>query len=750
MSNDLQGNESLPGETAGGGKGGESIASTSPIIPQSPKSQTLGAALAYACVGLSVIPVDPKTKKPHPDILPNKGEWKPYQAAIASETVIRSWFSRNGHKPNVGIVCGAVSGGLFCLDFDEPRFYHLWHESACGLDAGLVLQETGKGFHVIGRCPDSGGNLKLAWTQDDGEDTGRRAVIERKAEGGMFVACPSIHETGKQYTIVAGNLADVLTIPQEQYELLLDLARKLDEAPKTRQQLEQEARRAGQSGRNRRAAGTPGTSVIDAFNEAHPVADLLTRYGYLERGARFVRPGGKSASVVILEGKSYHHSANDAMSDGYRHDPFDLFCQYEHGGDVRAAVKAAAAALGLPEPHGGGATASTPEPKEKRPKPTTAEYVGALRGLGYTFRMNMSNDTVEVNGEAVSDGLRAKMRSQMRDIGYWRVNEAEDAWTAHAYDHRFHPVRDYLVGLVWDGKDTINEVARYVKDRDDFFPVFLRRWAIGAVARAYEPRGCQNRTLILEGDQGLGKSYFVRWLASKLVRPELYVEGPVNPDDKDNSIRLTTAWLWEVSELGATTRRSDREALKFFLSRQQVTVRHPYGHFDSVKPALSSFVGTVNDVGGILDDPTGYRRFMAVHVTGIDWGYSTALDPNQFWAQVKALYDSKEPWELHGDELAMARESCAQLEIADPLDDIILRLYEVTGDPTDFAATVDILDALHGAGWRLGSPRGEAMALAATMKRLGIASERRWVGAVRPRGFPGVKRLLTPSTPLPY
>jgi len=388
-------------------------------------------------------------------------------------------------------------------------------------------------------------------------------------------------------------------------------------------------------------------------------------------------------------------------------------------------------------------TASTPEPKEKRPKPTTAEYVAALRDLGYTFRMNMSNDAVEVNGQPISDGLRAKMRTQMRDIGYWRVNEVEDAWTAHAYDNRFHPVRDYLARLAWDGKDTINEVARYVKDRDDFFPVFLRRWAIGAAARACEPRGCQNRTLILEGDQGLGKSFFVRWLASQLERPELYVEGPVNPDDKDNSIRLTTAWLWEVSELGATTRRSDREALKFFLSRQQVTVRHPYGHCDSVKPALSSFVGTVNDVGGILDDPTGYRRFMAVHVTGIDWGYSTALDPNQFWAQAKALYDKGEPWELHGNELAMARESCARLEIEDPLDDIMARLYQVTGDPGDFAATVDILDTLHGAGWRMGTPRGEAMALAATMKRLGIASERHLVGMAQQRGFPGIKRTFT-------
>jgi hypothetical protein len=49
----------------------------------------------------------------------------------------------------------------------------------------------------------------------------------------------------------------------------------------------------------------------------------------------------------VKEGRSFHHSSNDPLNDGYWHRPFDVFCQFEHGGDCSAAVKAAAELLGM-------------------------------------------------------------------------------------------------------------------------------------------------------------------------------------------------------------------------------------------------------------------------------------------------------------------------------------------------------------------------------------------------------------------
>lgn len=378
-------------------------------------------------------------------------------------------------------------------------------------------------------------------------------------------------------------------------------------------------------------------------------------------------------------------------------------------------------------------------------QPLTQDYIDALASLGYTFRMNTCNDLVEVNGRALSDALAAKMRSQMRDLNYRQVNVLQDAWTAHAHDNRYHPIRDFLGGLTWDGQEHIERLCSCFRDKHGVFYVFLRRWLVGAVARAFEPNGCQNRMLVLDGAQGIGKSYFVRWLASPLKRPGLFIEGPIAPDDKDSQIRLITAWIWEVSELGSTTRRSDREALKYFLSMQQVTVRKPYGHNDLVKPALSSFIGTVNDVAGFLDDPTGYRRFMAANLTGIDWAYAKEIDPAQVWAQAKTLYDSGERWELGKEESERARQINLTYEVDDPLQDIFLRCYKVTGEPADFVATVDIRDTLNGHGWRMNSPRGETMAIAAMLKGMGLEKvQHRNQGGDRERGYCGIKRNARP------
>ena len=79
------------------------------------------------------------------------------------------------------------------------------------------------------------------------------------------------------------------------------------------------------------------------------INQALEQHDYTHHGERYVRPGGKSASVTVKDNRSFHHSSNDPLSDGYWHRPFDVFCHYDHGGDCRAAVKEAATILGLDE-----------------------------------------------------------------------------------------------------------------------------------------------------------------------------------------------------------------------------------------------------------------------------------------------------------------------------------------------------------------------------------------------------------------
>lgn len=368
-----------------------------------------------------------------------------------------------------------------------------------------------------------------------------------------------------------------------------------------------------------------------------------------------------------------------------------------------------------------------PQPAtRKRKHVQSAEYIQKLADLGYAFRMNDLNDMVEVaisgSWQVLSDPLAAKIRRQMRDAGLGEINAMEDAYIAEAYDHRYHPVLDYLNGLQYDGQQHITALASHFTDKDGVFPIYIRRWLIGAVAKVRKQE--QNRVLVLAGPQNIGKSFLVKWLGS--VLPGYYIEAPITPDDKDTHIRLASKWVWEIGEFGSTTRKADREALKSFLTQSAITVRKAYGRNDMTKPALASFIGTFNDEGGVLNDPTGSRRFMATTMMGINWAYSTSLDPHQVWAEANAAYLAGESGTLTADEAELATQYNERYEIDDPIEGLLKRWFRIElNNPLVYTPTDQILTTLETNGLRGGSTRQHSMALAAVMTKLGCERVRR-------------------------
>ena len=121
--------------------------------------------------------------------------------------------------------------------------------------------------------------------------------------------------------------------------------------------------------------------------------------------------------------------------------------------------------------------------------------VEALRTLGYRFALNLADQAVEVNGHKLSDVTAAVIRNAMRDRGVKNMAAVEDAYTTEAQRNAYHPVKDYLNKLKWDGEDHIAAVASKLEsasgtvDYHDGEPpvplhaVYLYRWAIGPSPR---------------------------------------------------------------------------------------------------------------------------------------------------------------------------------------------------------------------------------------------------------------------------
>ncbi len=359
-------------------------------------------------------------------------------------------------------------------------------------------------------------------------------------------------------------------------------------------------------------------------------------------------------------------------------------------------------------------------------------------GIGTMLQVNMLTGGVLLGEHAITDQQYEAVHLLLNSAGYKSAENLRSAVENASARRPFHPILSWWESRPWDGKDHIFELSRFFVDKHDQFDTWLRRWCIGSVARMLEKGGAQNRMLVLDGTQGIGKSYLARWLAGPMT--QYYREGGIDADSTDAKLRLLDTWINEVGELGATFRKSDRDALKFFLTVQHVKERRPYAHYDTGGTARTSFIGTLNNEGGFLTDPTGNRRYFISSFTNIDWGYSEEVDVQQVWAQALALYRDNEPWDLLRDEVREADRINTEYESGDPLQDDLLGLLEFDKSNADWTVPkteVRMLVETHLHGRGLGKITDNRVGKA--MRRLGAfvnseynettkGTERVWVG----------------------
>jgi len=310
-------------------------------------SEIRAAALQALQAGLSVVP--PKqdgSKRP-------LAEWKHYQEERATEGQVRAWYAHDT-RTGLGVVCGAVSGDLECLDFDELSLYDQFKARAEEAGLGELLlrvrkgyaEQTPQGAHLLYRCEAIAGNQKLAQRSkrpEEMEDPNDKikTTIETRGEGGYVVTAPTngaVNPSGKPYVLRSGGFDRIATISVEERRALLDLARTFDEMP-PREEPARESRG--------RAVG--GDRPGDDFDARTSWAEILEPHGWVRVFAAgektFWRRPGKAFGISATtnyngSGLLYVFSTSTPFDSERGYSKFGAHALLNHGGDFAEAARA--------------------------------------------------------------------------------------------------------------------------------------------------------------------------------------------------------------------------------------------------------------------------------------------------------------------------------------------------------------------------------------------------------------------------
>jgi predicted P-loop ATPase len=381
------------------------------------------------------------------------------------------------------------------------------------------------------------------------------------------------------------------------------------------------------------------------------------------------------------------------------------------------------------------------------------------------LRINDLNESVEIkfifrrDWQKYDTTTEQVLRMKMREIGYGskgsdkaNLGALADAITTHADEKRYNPIKEYFNGLSGKYKPGDNGpyiipafAGYYFKTPNVYlnkygteaklFEKWLYKWMVGTIAKLFD--GERNPMLVLVGEQRKGKSYFAQWICPT----SHFIKGSINPDSKDCVLRLTEALVWEVEELGSTTRRADIEALKSFITKPFIYERAPYQPHPIYKQVATSFIGTVNNDGaGFLTDPTGSSRFLACQIDEIDFSYSTKENVNDLWAEAHWFYKNvPKSWELSEEEKDIQAKVNAQFETSSALADVIEAFFDLNQAGENFLSNLDIKNVvtLH---YRPGGEQQFHNELSRVLTKFGLTKGRQIINNRQYRGWFGITK----------
>jgi hypothetical protein len=715
--------------------------------------------------GLAIVPIEPMRK------FPRETDWG--EKVITDAGIAEAFFKSNPDW-NMGM---ALNQSKTCsLDVDCIDSFKIICD-AFGIDFEQlivdypVIQGSKKGLRIMFRVP-KGVELKyskLNWRPESDPTGDKYRELQRKArkakEQHNEAQEAKYREEAKQYapfTVLELRAAtdgkqrqDVLPPSvhpdtNEPYQWLNPIKRAIPELPKwllamwlefdskfKRQMLTacpwaeiDEVYKPEIKGKTPRFYSNDGGLVAIAreYDKRNTIEDTLQRYGYKHvTRKRFISPMSSTglAGVVLFNDNRcwVHHASDPLCSDesGKPVSPFDLFCEYDHGGDFVKATRVLADEYGTTthKPTYNAPVASAPvselissdgavskdistavdlsenlpwTDEKGKPRNHHENLAEICRRAGIIVRYNVMTKEEEIiipyraySRDNEANASLAELAS-ICSLFNFPTSKLQEFVTLLADQNQYSPVINWIKSTPWDGVIRINDflntvTARGGQKEQELKNVLIFRWLMSAIRAAFGKDGVEaHGVLVFAGRQGMGKTAWVKSLVPAAINAvERMVQDGLmlNLDDKDSVKQALMGWISELGEIDSTFKKSAISQLKAFVTRDTDRIRKPYARKESTYARRTVFFGSVNTTEYLQDD-TGNRRFWTVDCESINYAHD--FDMQQIFAEMCYYYEQGGAWHLSSEERALLDDHNKDFEAGDPIKDRILSAFDWEAD----------------------------------------------------------------------
>jgi predicted P-loop ATPase len=317
------------------------------------------------------------------------------------------------------------------------------------------------------------------------------------------------------------------------------------------------------------------------------------------------------------------------------------------------------------------------------------------------------------------------------------VSLIHEAVVTIASNNAYHPVRDYIRELKWDKAPRLDHWLTTLCGADDneLHRFYARKTLIAAVSRVFKP-GCKfDHVLVLEGDQGKGKS-----LLCQILGDPWFSDAAIDVRNKDAIDSIQGKWIIELAEMYAVS-KYENKAMRRFISSQVDRYRPAYARNTDDYPRQSIFIGTVNpEAEGYLKDAEN-RRYWPVPIMEVNILLAREIR-DQLMAEAYVAYMKGETIHVHDAKIAqLTRDNVAKRRLEDPwlhtIDNWLELHYFDYYDKSQHACVVQPLDifvSCIGGNATMFSFR-ESIRITGVLKQIGFVKQQRQEGGSRKTSY---------------